>query len=241
MHQSSRFFSLQLLPGLFFSLLLLSATSCGGDNNSNNQSIENRKGKIKSVLILGNSIVKHGPAPQIGWNGNWGMAASTADSDFVHLLTGAIQKEDSSVTVNSGLVIGFEGGFEKYPFAKLDSFKTPDMLIIRLSENVEDDKAADGRFMRYYDSMIHYIDPRNRSVKVIVNGVWKKPVVNEQLKKYAAEHHYVFVKNDDLLADSTNFAWGKFSNDGVAAHPSDKGMRLIKERIWDQIKGFFLK
>lgn len=225
-----------ILSPFFFSLLLLSAASCGTPDNQSSQS---RKGKIKSVLIIGNSIVRHGPAPQIGWQGDWGMAASTRDSDFVHLLTRAIQAKDTAVSVRSGLVIGFEGGFEQYPFAKLDSFTTPDMLIVRLSENVDDSKAADGKFMRYYDSMIHYIDPKNHAVKVIVNGIWNKPVVNELLKKYATEHHYIFVRNDDLLADSTNLARGLFTNEGVAAHPSDKGMRLIKERIWEQIKNFF--
>lgn len=225
-----------ILSSFLIALLLLSATACG---DSDDHSSRNRKGKIKSVLIIGNSIVKHGPAPQIGWQGDWGMAASTRDSDFVHLLTRSIQAKDSTISVRSGLVIGFEGGFEKYPFAKLDSFTTPDMLIVRLSENVDDSKAADGRFMRYYDSMIRYIDPENHAVKVIVNGIWDKPVVNELLKKYAAQHHYIFVRNDDLLADSTNLARGLFTNEGVAAHPSDKGMRLIKERIWEQIKNFF--
>lgn len=197
------------------------------------------KRTIKSVLVIGNSIVLHGPAPQIGWNGNWGMAATVADSDFVHLLARAIHDRDSTVSVKPGLAVGFEGGYDKFSFSKFDTFKTPDMLIIRLSENVDDEKAKNGGFIKYYDSMLHYIDPQDKAVKVIVSGVWKRPVFNEQLEDYARKHDYVFVKNDDLLADSSNFAWGRFANEGVAAHPSDKGMRLIKERIWAQIKDYF--
>jgi hypothetical protein len=40
----------------------------------------------KKVLILGNSITWHPPGPDINWFGNWGMAASAADRDFLSLL-----------------------------------------------------------------------------------------------------------------------------------------------------------
>ena len=44
------------------------------------------------VLFLGNSITLHGPAPSIGWTGNWGMAATSEEKDYVHLLTADIAK-----------------------------------------------------------------------------------------------------------------------------------------------------
>ena len=40
----------------------------------------------KRLLILGNSITRHGPNAGIGWNRDWGMAASDIDHDYVHLL-----------------------------------------------------------------------------------------------------------------------------------------------------------
>ena len=42
------------------------------------------------VLFPGNSITLHGPAPDIGWTGNWGMTASSQDKDYVHRLTAEI-------------------------------------------------------------------------------------------------------------------------------------------------------
>src|SRR5437868_4243223 len=46
--------------------------------------------RVGKVLFLGNSITLHGPSEKIGWNGNWGMAASAGEKDYVHLLLGRI-------------------------------------------------------------------------------------------------------------------------------------------------------
>jgi hypothetical protein len=52
--------------------------------------------KADRILFLGNSLTLHGPKPEIKWTGNWGMAASAQDKDYVHLLTAAINGQRTS-------------------------------------------------------------------------------------------------------------------------------------------------
>lgn len=200
---------------------------------------EGRAGKIRSVVILGNSIVEHGAAPQIGWNGSWGMAASARDSDFVHRLMTEVGRRDTTVQFRYANMVGFEWELDDFDYSRLDAFRNGDMIILRFSENVNDSLVHNGAFMRNYDKLLHYLDPGDKAVKVVVSGFWHRPNTNRLLEQYAGKNQYVFVRNDDLLTDSSNSAFGAYADKGVAAHPSDKGMRLIAARIWEKISVYF--
>jgi hypothetical protein len=197
------------------------------------------KPTIKSVFIFGNSIVDHGDAPTIGWHGRRGMASSVADSDFVHLLMAEIKKKDTAIRVRYSNMGNFELTYSDYNWARLDTFIAPDMLILRFGENVDDSTVGNGQLEARYDTLIRRIDPDEKAVVVIVSSFWERPNTNRIMKAYAAKHQYLYVHNDDLWKDSTNAAFGLFKDAGVAMHPSDKGMRMIKERIWEQIKSYF--
>lgn len=142
--------------------------------------------------------------------------------------------------INFKNIADFERNFTGYQLAALDSFKSPDMLIIRISENVDDKKAIDSNFILYFDRLIKYIDPNNKSLKVVVEGFWENINVNTVIKQYALKNKYPFIENKYLFTDSTNTAKGKYINIDVAKHPSDKGMRLIAESIWLYIKSYFI-
>ncbi len=60
------------------------------------QFVEEEGAAIK-VLFLGNSITLHEPAPAIGWNNAWGMAASAREKDYVHILLSHLREQYGKV------------------------------------------------------------------------------------------------------------------------------------------------
>ena len=80
------------------------------------------------ILIYGNSIALHGPAPKIGWDRNWGMAASAREKDFAHLVVADLEKRrgeraDYRIRNLAALERNFTADLSDYP--DLAAIKTP--------------------------------------------------------------------------------------------------------------------
>jgi hypothetical protein len=90
-------------------------------------------------LFFGNSITLDGSAPSIGWAGNWGMAASVQDKDYVHLLTSQIAKAAGGrPEVKVKNIADFERHLTDHKLAdelKEELAFEADVLIIALGEN----------------------------------------------------------------------------------------------------------
>lgn len=220
-------------------ILLIALVAICSCNTSN---VESGNTKIGKVLILGNSIVAHDPAPEIGWYHDWGMAASSRDSDFVHILSSNIHQIDTSVMVLSGNLSVYENNYDTYNIEQLIDYRNfkADMIIIKISENVTYQEGMEQTFINSYNKLLEYLAPSDSTVKIIVEGFWPTPV-NDMIKRYADNNNLIFVKLADLYVnDKTNTAIGLFEHEGVGRHPSDKGMRNIADRIWSQISQFFM-
>ena len=91
--------------------------------------------KTERLLVLGNSITRHGPAPKIGWTGDWGMAASAEEKDFVHLVSRGL----GSPALKAMNIADFERDLEasdvQARFKAAWDFK-PTLVIVAIGENV---------------------------------------------------------------------------------------------------------
>lgn len=223
-------------------MIVLLFIACNNNNSLTRiASIDtSRVGKIKRVLIIGNSIVRHPPRPEIGWVNNWGMAASAIDSDFVHILKRKLQFYGAELKYEN--LADFERDYKTFNYARLDSFTNfkPDLIVMRLAENVNDSASIPDNFIIHYDSFIRRIDPAGSAVKVICGGWWENSNVNRLLRDYAQDNGYTFLDQAVLNNEST-IATGEFKNRDISIHPNNTGMRMIAYDIWSVIAPYCVK
>lgn len=67
---------------------------------------------------------------------------------------------------------------------------------------------------------------------------WENAEIDDAIKKVCGKTGELLVELGDLGKDTKMKAIGLFAHSGVAAHPGDKGMEAIAERIFDKIKKF---
>lgn len=191
--------------------------------------------KKLNVLILGNSITHHVPDQSLGWNGNWGMAASSADNDFESKLTQKLQHEyDAKVTAKNIAVWENDFKYDMNQFSDISN-QQYDILIIRLGENVN---VKSPGFLEYEKELNALINRyKSQNTKVIITGtVWSSQEKDNIQEKVAKQNGYAYIPLLEFQADPKNYATGKFANEQVAAHPSDYGMENIAELLFKRIE-----
>ena len=195
------------------------------------------------VLFLGNSITLHAPAPDIGWTGNWGMAATAEEKDFVHLLAADIAKTAGvppRIMVKN--IAEFERGYEGFDLAaglKPELEFNADIVIVAIGENVPDpvDDDAKAKFAAAFARLLAALKEHGKPAIFVRSSFWPHAVKDGILQKAAADAGATFVDIGALGRDSANSAGSerKIEHAGVAGHPGDKGMRAIADAIFAAI------
>lgn len=200
-------------------------------------------GNGAKVLILGNSITHHGPDPAIGWSGNWGMAASSKQNDFVHLLEAKIQGENKDAVVqDENIADSFERKFWEFDQEQFKNYGKVkfDLIILKIGENVNDSVALEKSFDQAVEKLIGSLDPDHKAKICVVSSFWPRKHVDSLLQVVAERNKWLFVSLSGIYgSNSNNTAMRSYQNKGVGMHPSDEGMRKIADRIWEKIEYLF--
>ena len=194
---------------------------------------------IRRILFLGNSITLHGPKPDIGWTGNWGMAASSEDKDYVHLVTSALaQHTGSRPQIMVRNIADFERNYATYDvdLQMKDLFAfDPDLVVLAIGENVPALGSEDAKtqFKAGVMNILRCALAKRRPLVVVRSCFWEDTAKDEVLRQACQETDGIFVNAGPLGRDVTNAARSErsFTHDGVAGHPGDKGMKALADAI----------
>ncbi len=194
------------------------------------------------VLFIGNSITLHGPLASIGWTNNWGMAASSQEKDYVHIVTHELEKRFGR---KADLVIqnfaDFERGFQTYDWRQLDKFVAfdPDVLVIALGENVkslekEEDKLA---WRDAFKKLVGaFLDGKKTKPLAAIRGTfWPDANKDWAMENVASDYAIPFVKADVYPIPGMDAKTSGYKHPGIQAHPGDKGMAEIAARILEAL------
>ena len=185
--------------------------------------------KIK-ILVVGNSITRHGPNKEIGWERDWGMAASEPEKDYVHLLYAMLTETGKDVFMRISQCADWEVNFRKED--SLDKYQEDrefqaDIVVFRLGENVAE--ADRPYFKEPLKQFIEYICPTGKVV--YTTCFWENPIIDQAIQAVALERGEICI-NGCFSKEEKNMALGQFAHGGVAMHPSDAGMEEIAKAIF---------
>ena len=96
------------------------------------------------ILVVGNSITRHGPNKEIGWERDWGMAASAPEKDYVHRLFAMLTASGKDVFMRVSQCSHWERSFfQESILSDYDADRAFDanFIVFRLGENVLEEDA----------------------------------------------------------------------------------------------------
>lgn len=213
-------------------------------NNVSAQAQTKKKNRIEiidnggkyNVLFLGNSITRHSPKSEIGWENDWGMAASAKEKDYVHITVKLL--EERLGKINYGIIncSSWESNYYKDEilddFAEVNAFQA-DIIVFRLGENLWSAKEyfSSHPLASYYAKMVAYFAFNPAAKCIITTLFWKSEMIDKAIEEAARKKGCPLVHLGDLGDNKENTANGKFWHAGVDMHPGDLGMQRIAERI----------
>ena len=206
----------------------------GGDNVS----FDLTDGADLKILFLGNSITRHGVNESLGWFGDWGMAASEKERDYVHRLVKLFEDTGRKVSFCTANLSDWERTRDmsllETEYRSAREFGA-ELIIVRLGENAGLAENEDA-FEKCYMDMVGYFSADGAKV-VLTDLFWEYEPFDGFVKELAKERGYIFVELHDLGDKAEMKAVGRFSHAGVDAHPGDAGMDEISQRIFRAAAG----
>lgn len=192
-------------------------------------------------LAIGNSLTIHVKCDY--WWNVIGMAATTAEKDYVHIVTKALEEKHGKVSAEAINFSAWEiqAHDRSETIATIDKYLTEDLdlVTLQLSENVTDLST----FTQDYMYLVNYIKEKCPDAQVItIDEFWDNGKAS--LKKRVAEKCGVGFADLSAIRGLPEYQCGygtvvygddgaehKVLHTGVSGHPGDKGMQYIADAV----------
>lgn len=208
-------------------LVSFAVSACGGGGGDEDSSID-QPAAVNKLVIIGNSITRHAPKPEYGWAGDWGMAASSRETDFAHT---------AARLLNLPVSAHHFADLEQFPTAttpripEMAAHVTPtSLVVVELGDNVPFARLAEFRpaYAKLLDSVRH-------GKQLVCTSTWWRYEANDAVIRQECEARggrYVYIGdikhepgNRDLLEGP------QFEHPGVQDHPHDWSMARIAQMV----------
>lgn len=215
-------------------LLLLLIAGCGKKESHNNV--------VKKWVAVGNSITWH--PNNDNWPGEWGMAATSPEKDYVHVLNHELRNNFDSASFKIAWAVDWETNHTNYDLSYFDSFfdGDEDLVVIRLGENVKDTSNYQSDFLK----LIQHLKELSPHAKFVISGIFMsesndlkyKESIQQNVSKsenciWVPINHLDTKENRNTVGSIVN--GNKIENQTVANHPGDNGMKAIAKAILDAL------
>lgn len=202
---------------------------------------------ISRWVAVGNSITWH--PINSNWDGEYGMAATKKENDYVHILDSKFKKINPASSFEIAWAVDWESNHKDYDLSYFNQFFHGDetLVVIRLGENVTsiEDYESDFRLL------VQHIKTLSPKAKIIISGIFMSSSIHlsekEKIQKNIAELEgctWVNINHLDTNRNKSKVGTQVMGDDGnlhvisnqtVADHPSDEGMIAIANAIYDAI------
>lgn len=202
-------------------------------------------------IALGNSITCNEIDESLWW-GSWGMAATSEEKDYVHLLARWLGNQTIK-EVNTTVLDLKEWELAKNRDEVLADYakyfdENTNLVTIQTGENITENKES---LNQDYSNLVKYIKEKAPNAQILMMGemLWPSEDIEAAKKAACKEHGITFVEMTTFLngyessyksaldgevagADGKKH---KITNEVVAAHPNDAGMECIYQTLINQI------
>jgi len=193
--------------------------------------------RIQKILIIGNSLTRHGPSTKkLGWTHDFGMAATKEENDYVHQLYSkicAVQEpagRKPELKVMSMIATNIKTPPEAVQYAA-------DYIVLQMGDNLPAAKATKENFVEPYIQLVNALKKARPDAMIFITSLWGGEAKrNDFVQEVCSATGSTFVDLRPIAKDPKNRAASEnvYQNPGVRWHPGDRGMKAIADTIWQE-------